>query len=211
MFVPRHKADLEGERLLTAKGLSRCLLYRRRNPTTLKLFDFFLMTRAQVVITIDADILFFRRPAELLDGACPPNKYNRDESYFYTLGLEELHRRFGLRPVSFINSGLSRVFRESINFAAIERCLQDEDLFADQWVTEQTLHALCSEGPQPELLSHRYLVSTKPGLEPDLVCKHYPGTGRYLLYEEGMRHLINAGFCRRRYSANSKQAHTDFE
>jgi hypothetical protein len=202
VFVPRANADLEVERILTSKGLSRCLLYRRRNATTLKLFDFLLLSRARVVITIDADILFFRRPAEFLDGACPPNKYNRDESYFYTLSLEELQRRFGLRPVGFINSGLSRIVRESIDFAAVERCLQDEDLFADQWVTEQTLHALCSTGHQPELLPRRYLVSTKPGLGPELVCKHYPGTGRHLLYEEGMRHLINAGFCRRLWSDN---------
>jgi hypothetical protein len=71
VFVPRGKADLEVEGILTARGLSRCLLYRRRNPTTLKLFDFFLLSRARSVITIDADILFFQRPGELLDGTCP--------------------------------------------------------------------------------------------------------------------------------------------
>jgi hypothetical protein len=203
ILISRADADSKVETILQARGLSRCLLYRRRNPTTLKLFDFFLLSSARTIISMDSDIIFFRRPSELIDGACPPNRYNRDESYFYTLGLEELQRRFGFFPVSHINSGLSRLSRGSIDFDAVEKCLQDQDLFADQWVTEQTLHALCSNPHPPELLPGHYLVSTKPGLTDDLVCKHYPGTGRYLLYEEGMRYLIDAGFCRELRSAVS--------
>jgi hypothetical protein len=196
VLVSREEADSRVEKILTARKLSRCILYRRRNPTTLKLFDFFLLSSARRIITIDSDILFFRRPAELIDAACPPNRYNQDESCYYTLSLEELHRRFGVLPVSHINSGLSRIARESIDFDAVERFLQDDDLFANQWVTEQTLHALCLASRPPELLPARYLVSTKPGLAPDLVCKHYPGTGRHLLYDEGMRYLTDVGFCR---------------
>jgi len=202
-LVSRTDADSRVENILQSRGLSRCLLYRRRNPTTLKLLDFFLLSSARTIVSIDSDIIFFRRPSELIDGCCPPNRYNRDESYFYTLSLEELKHRFGFLPVSHINSGLSRLSRESIDFNAVETCLQDQDLFDDQWVTEQTLHALCSNPYPPELLPASYVVSTRPGLPTDLVCKHYPGAGRYLLYEEGMRYLVDAGFCRKLCSAES--------
>ncbi len=197
MFVSRAASDLQVESILSKRGLQRCLAYRRKNTTTLKLFDFFLLSSADTIVSIDSDILFFRRPSELLEGTSPPNLYNRDEAYFYSLGLDEIQRRFGVRPFPFINSGLSRVARESVEFGAIERWLLDEDLFADEWVTEQTLHALVAASCGACLLPDTYLVSTKAGLSHNLVCKHYPGDGRRLLYEEGMRHLIESGFCAR--------------
>jgi hypothetical protein len=86
--------------------------------------------------------------------------------------------------------------RESIDFGAIESWLLHPKLFADPWVTEQTLHALCGAAHGVEFLPDSYLVSTKAGLPPGLVCKHYPSFFRVWLYREGMRHLIETGFLR---------------
>jgi hypothetical protein len=197
-FIGTDEADKRVEPLLTDRGLSRCLEYRRRNVSVRKLFDFYLLSRAESVVMIDSDIVFFRRPELLL---MPPdrlgnNRYNKDSAYWYSLSLDELESSFGVRPPPLINSGLAVVRRTSIDFNAVERWLAHPKLFADTWVTEQTLHALCSTVHGVELLPDDYCVSTQPGLTAEMVCKHYPGFFRHLLYEEGMRHLIDTGFLR---------------
>jgi hypothetical protein len=197
-IVAREEADSRVTEILQTRNLERCISYRRRNVATRKLFDFFLLSNADYVISIDSDIVFFKRPAEL----CKPpaeftkNYYNKDESYWYSLTAAELSSSFGIVPPGLINSGLFVVRRESIDCDAIEEWLANPKLFADTWVGEQTLHALCSSVYGVELLPDSYRVSTKAGLSPDLVCKHYPGFFRPLLYREGMAHLVERGFLR---------------
>jgi hypothetical protein len=122
------------------------------------------------------------------------NRYNRDCEFWYSMSLDELETNFGLRPPPQINSGLALVRRTSIDFDQIERWLDHPKLFEDPWVTEQTLHALCSTAYGVEFLPDSYHVDTKPGLAPETICKHYPGYFRTGLYTEGMAHLIRAGF-----------------
>ncbi|MGO9449524.1 MAG: hypothetical protein ACLQDV_00545 [Candidatus Binataceae bacterium] len=223
-FLSKHFPDAtvvlanDAEREVTAellrRGLNRCLEYRGLNVTTRKLFDFFLLSKADYIVSIDSDIVFFRRP-ELL--CVPPeghreNRYNKDEGYWYSMKLDELEASFGIRPIEYINSGLSVVLRQSIDFDAIERWLQHPKLFADRWVTEQTLHALCSAvNGEAMLLPESYKVSVKPGLTPDIVCKHYPGFFRPLHYEEGMSHLLETGFLDALRSARTSPPRTRSE
>ncbi len=195
-FVTAGEAELRVPAELERRGLRRCRAYRRSNVATRKLFDFFLFSAAEYVISIDSDIVFFRRPDRL---CIPPqgdfkNRYNKDAGYWYSMSLDELEANFGIRPPERINSGLSLVRRASMDFEAMERWLAHPKLFADQWVTEQTLHALCAGLYGFEFLPDTYCVSTSPGLSPEMVCKHYPGFFRYLQYEEGMARLIETGF-----------------
>lgn len=195
-IVGREEADERITTEFTRRGLTRCLAYRRRNASTRKLFDFFTFSQADYLVLIDSDIVFFRRPELLI---VPPegvsrNRYNRDCEFWYSMSLDELEANFGLRPPPQINSGLALVRRTSIDFDLIERWLAHPKLFEDPWVTEQTLHALCSTAYGVELLPDSYHVDTKPGLAPETVCKHYPGFFRTGLYTEGMAHLIRAGF-----------------
>ena len=195
-IVSGAEADREVAAKLTERGLKRCLEYRGLNITTRKLFDFFLLTNADYLVSIDSDILFFRKP-DLL--SVPPdgltkNRYNRDDGYWYSMTLEEIESSFGIKPPPSINSGLSIVRSDSINFDLIEKWLENPKLAADRWVTEQTLQALCSTVYGMEFLPDTYVVSTKPGLREDIVCKHYTGFFRHLHYEEGMKRLVEAGF-----------------
>ena len=189
-------ADREVPERLRARGLKRCLAYRAVNITTRKLFDFFLLSSADYVVSIDSDIVFFRNP-ELLSipsGGLAKNRYNKDDGYWYSMTLEELESNFGIKPPPSINSGLSIVRSNSINFDLIEQWLENPKLAADRWVTEQTLQALCSTVHGMEFLPDTYAVSTRPGLRSDTVCKHYTGFFRHLHYEEGMKHLVETGF-----------------
>ena len=148
------------------------------------------------MLSIDSDIVFFRRPDELI---VPPeglirNRYNRDAAYWYSLSLDELEADLGVRPPPFINSGLSVVRRRSIDYHQIESWLEHPKLWADQWVTEQTLHALSAAVHEVELLPGTYQVGTSAGLVEGAVCKHYPSPPRPLLYSEGMHRLIRLSF-----------------
>ena len=107
-------------------------------------------------MTIDSDIVFFQRPSELTDFEpdSTPNLYNEDLGDSYSMTLDELEVEFHLRPPPRINSGLSLVRRDSINFGAIEEWLACHKLFANRWVTEQTLHALASSASPRGVKTH---------------------------------------------------------
>lgn len=185
-IISRKEADEKVEGELVRRGLKRSLEYRRLNIATLKVWDFFLLSEADNVISLDSDIVFFERPTQLLNPS-EKNLFNQDMQYAYSMDLDELEKELGVRPPPLINSGLSLVARESMNFEKIESWLENPKLFADKWVTEQTLHALNSTVYGVDLLPKQYFVSTKPGMPPDAICKHYPGFFRPLLYSEGMR------------------------
>jgi len=195
-IVPGAEAEARVAEQFAARGLRRCLDYRRRNVSTRKLFDFFALSEADYLVIIDSDIVFFARPDLLLvpPGGVAVNRYNRDIETSYSMSPAELEATFGLRPPEAINSGLALVRRDSIDFAAIDGWLEHPKLFNDKWVTEQTLHALCSTVHGVELLPETYLVANTPGLPADPVCKHYPGFFRPLLYQEGMARLVRSGF-----------------
>lgn len=183
---------------LKSQNLKRCLEYRFHSVLARRFVDFYCFSRADWIISIDSDVLFFRRPSELVAacGNTSKNLYNRDEGYWYAMSLDELESSFGVRPVGHINAGLSLVRRESIDFGLIERWLAHPKLFDEHWLTEQTVHALCSTIFGVEWLPDTYRVSTEPGLAPDLISKHYPGFFRRLHYEEGMTRLSGDGFIR---------------
>jgi len=196
VLVSEEEADALVETALRQRSLVRCLEYRRKNPSTRKLFDFAVLGRTDYLLSIDSDIVFFRRPDLLLPapGQQPCNRYNEDSAYWYSMTLDELEAAFGIRPPPRINSGLALIRRESLDLPAVERWLENPKLFADAWVTEQTLHALSATVAGVELLPASYCVSTERGFPEDVICKHYPGYFRPLLYQEGMKRLVAAGF-----------------
>lgn len=198
-FISLAQADIVVEPIFEKGGFNRCQSYRKMNISTRKLFDFFLMTKAERVISIDSDIVFFQLAKLLIEGhpGIKKNLYNQDCSYWYSMPLEELRSNFGIEPPPLINSGLSLIYPECLDLKQIEEWLKHPKLFADRWVTEQTLHALASTRFGVELLPSGYKVSDKPGIESSTICKHYPGFLRTLLYTEGMAKLVQDGFLKK--------------
>jgi hypothetical protein len=194
-FIPAAEADDRFTAELRRRGLPRSAELRAKNVMSHKLFDFFLDSAADHVISIDSDIVFFRRPDLLIvpPGGLGVNRYNENSGCWYSMSVEELKAAFGIAPPPGVNAGLSVVRRESIDFPTIERFLENPVLFAGDWLTEQTLHALLSVKYGLELLPPTYRVGGPPGLPPDIVCKHYPSEPRPLLYTEGMRQLLDSG------------------
>jgi hypothetical protein len=195
-LVAGKEADDQVETILRNRGHLNSLRYRQKNSSTRQLFDFFLLSNADHIITLDSDLLFFRRPAELTLSAegFRRNLYTRDSAYFYSMTLDELESSIGVRPLPYCNTGACLVRRESVDFELIERCLALPKMFDDNWVTEQTLQAVSGTLYGADYLPDTYRIEPREGGPAELVCKHYPGLYRRRLYEEGMPYLLERGF-----------------
>lgn len=191
-LIGSDQADTFVTQELTRRGLNRCASYRRVNPASRKLFDYAIYSRGRRIIGIDSDIVFFARPDELLrdDGV---SRFNCDMQYAYSLESTELDKLCGRAVPPYINSGLFAIDLGSIDLSAVEAWLGNEVLYSNRWVTEQTLHAMLAARGRVELLPASYRVDTKAGLPPGIVCKHYPGFERPLLYTEGMPQVKELG------------------
>jgi len=181
---------------LRSRGLLRCLDFRLRSHFGRKLLDFFVFSESERIISLDSDVLFFRRPSELI--ACPNgvrrNLFNRDGDYWYCLGLDEMEVTFGVRPEPRINSGLSSIWCDSMDLDRIEAWLAEPVIHEVPWLTEQTLHALSSTAYGVELLPDTYASGDTSLPIERRVCHHYPCAFRQRMYDEGMTYLAGVGF-----------------
>jgi hypothetical protein len=204
-LISKVEADRRMAELGAARGLERCLAYRRTSGCAAQFLDFLALSDAEHVIGLDSDVLFFARPDLLI---VPPeglavNRYNRDDGVWYAMGLDEIEAAFAVRPVPHVNAGVMIVRRSSFDLDTIESWLRHPGLFDEPWLTAQTIHAMASTVAGVELLPDTYVLATSAGVPEGAVCKHYPGYYRQLLYTEGMDRLIRSGFLDRlRASAN---------
>jgi hypothetical protein len=199
-FLSMAEADARVEPALQQLGLDRTVAVRRTSAFLRKPIDFHLLSRSSKVLLLDSDVLFFRKPTEILDAVhagSRTNYFNKDANNGYPMTPKEAQNRFGLRPVELLNAGLGVVCRESIKLQEVNRYLQDPEMkgiFMDQLV-----YALLGATFPTELLPDTYLLSATPGLNVGgrpVVARHYAGTTRRLMFTEGIPRLIDQGFLR---------------
>jgi hypothetical protein len=201
LVLTAEEATTGVEAELARGGFTRCLHARRRSFMLMKMIDCVVLSNAKRLLLLDSDVLFFKKPEELIAAGTSEwlkNLFNRDKGSWYTIPREAAKARYGIDVIPELNAGLGSVRRESLTLPMMEEFLADPDILSEPWLTEQTLQALCGSRVGVELLPETYLVSQSSGLTtPEgrpLVAKHYPGFSRHLLYEEGMTHLIRRGF-----------------
>lgn len=199
--VTQGEADRVVEEWLAARGLTRLIEARRRNPFMLKLTDFVTTCRAVNLLTLDSDILFFRRPSELLAAAAtseplPFSLFQRDPASAYNISEERARAELGVRLAPRVNTGITLSARDGLDLARCDAFLAHADVARSTGWIEQTLHALAaSERGRVRYLPDSYLVSLEPHEDPSsLVARHYAGPSRALLTREGMTTLERSGF-----------------
>lgn len=200
-YYSTEDADAQVNASLEKHELPLCRAARSRSFMMRKLVDCLILSRAEHLLIVDSDVLFFRKPAEVLDAVAsrsPVSLYNRDSTSYYTVSREALRDRYQLEQVDCLNAGLGLVCRAAAPLATIETYLADPDIYAIPWLTEQTIHAMLASRYGVSMLPATYASTVLPGLTtPDgepLVTKHYPTHPRPLLYQEGMRHLLSTDF-----------------
>lgn len=202
-ILSAREADVQVDEVLRKGNFVRCLEARRHGIMMKKMLDCLVLSRAERLLMLDSDVLFFRAPQEIVSGVAAKiehNLFNREtHGSCYNISPQAAKDRYGIEMVKDLNAGLSLLRRESLTLEMMEEFLHDPDILSNPWLTEQTLQALCASRTSTRFLPDSYFVTGvfRPGLIDNtgriFTAKHYSGGGRPLLYEEGMRQLIKQG------------------
>jgi hypothetical protein len=192
--VLQSEANSIVEEFLSRHHLRRLAEARRVSPFMLKLIDFPVLSNADYLVTLDSDVLFFARPAELLEAAASPvhSRFQRDAASAYNITEAQAASELGIRMAPAINTGITLFPRRNLDLERCERYLAHPEVAQNTTWIEQTLHALCaSEQGLVEYLPASYLLSFEPALSLDaLVARHYAGPTRLLMTDEGMPAIL---------------------
>jgi lipopolysaccharide biosynthesis glycosyltransferase len=199
-IIRRADADAELTEFLSA--YPHCLRFRLRPVfyCALKLFDAFHLARADKLLLLDSDLLFFRRPVELLkhiaaDRPC----FQRDYQDAYSMPRAALETTFGMAIEPMVNAGLMFLQRRhySDNLDLIERYLgtATSDPARDVNRHEQTLHAMLLSKYGAKPLGDGYQISNQAPITDRTVAHHSVRDGsRAEMQAEGQRRLRATGF-----------------
>jgi hypothetical protein len=194
-IISRMESDARAASLLA--GFPRCRELRRTNTLALKVFDFVAWLENERMMIFDSDILFFAEPKRLIEmlETSPRNSLNRDWRDGYTVAPDAVAKLLGFEMPPRINSGLGLLHRASLRYEWMEEFLALPGILSHPHQIEQTLFALCSVRFGYEMLPSEYDVHLGPRAV-GVPSRHYTGPIRHLMYAEGMRDLVKAGFLR---------------
>ncbi|MGC3988616.1 MAG: hypothetical protein QM796_02805 [Chthoniobacteraceae bacterium] len=191
-IVTRARADEQLRAVLAPYPL--CTEFRATNPLALKLFDMPHFAPGRKFLLLDSDVLFFRRPQEILDWAASEEGgcwFNRDVSESSLVSAEEARTQLGTELWPQVNSGLCCIDKTALDHAFCEKVLAETTIRQGHfWRIEQTLFALCaSHARTGGLLPPTYEVSLQPQSSPGIIARHYVGAVRQRFYAEGLPRL----------------------
>lgn len=196
VVITQSEADAVVIPALRARNLQRVLALRAALPVALKLVDVPFFGGAPRLLVMDSDVLFFRRPDELLEAALTegPAVFQRDVESCYVMSPDAA-RELGVELQPRLNSGLMAIDRASIDLDRCERYLGHEAFRTPSGWAEQTLFALLASAAAPvSLLPPTYAISMTAEPEPDgLAARHYSGTSRSYLTTQGIPWLAREG------------------
>ncbi len=173
-----------------------CLAARRAHFMFLKLFDPLFHSDSDRYILLDSDVLFFKKPTEMLDWVRtgkPIFLFNPDIGESYSVPVEALERHFGVKMLRRANAGLALIPREAVRLDVVEEYLSkfERESTHDLWL-EQTAYALlASLYARSDLLPPSYEISFGPSRGSGSVARHYVGhrASRPHFFREGVIHL----------------------
>ncbi len=181
-----------------------CRRFLRSHRFARKLFTPFLVPSVTHVILLDADVLWLRRPHEILRWASSvrpvDSLFNVDPSDRSVSMRPHEWKAAGLRRVPHFNAGLLCLPRHLLDLAIVERVLQALEQRDDRsgiWIEEQTVWAgLVGRGCWKRLPPCYHVVSKETaGNARDLnqfTTIHYTGAKEKLM-GEGVRFLVESG------------------
>lgn len=193
-FVPRAEAEKRAAEFLS--GHPKCLANRSRHNMFLKFFDSVAFAPHERFIVLDSDVIFFNRPAEILDWADSGREecwFNEDTKETYCIPREHIEKALGIPLWHKVNSGLCLLQKKAVSIDLSERLLAEFELSAHHpQFFEQTLFALnASAFNRGGLLPRKYDINWGYLRRKGSVCRHYVGAFKHdLLYIEGAPTLL---------------------
>lgn len=192
-IILRAESDAEMSRVLLPYPF--CHDYRNTHPLGLKVFDMAHYSSGERLIVLDSDVLFFRKPQEILDWAMATTTkdcwFNEDVQEASLITATEAREELHVKLWSRVNSGLCLLSRGAIDLDFCDRALALTSILRGHiWRVEQTLLALCaSRQGKGGLLPPTYEVSLKRNAGRDVIARHYVGVVRDRFFAEGLKRL----------------------
>lgn len=190
VIIPRAQADREVPEGLAA--YPACREHRMKHHWFLKVFDTRHYAPHDRYILLDSDIVFFRRPDEILgwlESGSRAMWVMEDDKEKYSHPRGDIENALRIRMLERANSGLDLVPKECADLALAERFLSSCAATAGQYAfLEQTIFGIwCSAAKEGMLLPcDRYEISWNSFRRRGAVCRHYIGQAKSdALFVEG--------------------------
>lgn len=153
-----------------------------------KIIDTYFLSDKEIRLIIDADLLWFKRAAELLteiENNCPNSLMmaNNSLSYVYFKNGEKLNQK-----LASYNSGIVLYRRDNFDLIKLEEYLSkiDENKKDNNHFIEQAGFARCLNNLK-KLDEKKYIINEMADKE--IVVKHYTSPKRPLFYIEGLEKM----------------------
>lgn len=195
------ESDALVEPLLNGWGRERLLAARKRSIMVRKLVDSLVLSESKNVLNLDSDILFFRRPTELIQAGEDPSLakpvFMKDRADTYNLTRDEVRQTWGVELIDRLNAGLNVVPRALYGtLEDFDALLTDERFLRAAWLVEQTLHAVWCSQHSCTLLSPDYTISGDDAAHRSKqgpIAVHYTAAPRPRYYRTGIPLLVRSG------------------
>jgi hypothetical protein len=193
-FVPRPEAEKVMETQLAKHP--KCLSNRSRHNLFLKFFDFPVYAPYDRFVVLDSDVLFFKRPGEILDWADGEQEecwFNEDTKEKYCIPRPRIEQELGMKIWERVNTGICLIPKSAISLELGERLIAAFETSAHHpQFFEQTLYALMASAlNKGGMLPPTYNINWGYLRAPGSICRHYVGAFKHdLLYIEGAPSLL---------------------
>lgn len=188
-IIRRTEADARCTRLLDS--FEACRENRSKHNWFLKFFDTYFLAPRENYIVLDSDIIFFRRPREIMEWIARRGDdlhFMEDTREAYACPREELESGMGLEFWRMVNSGICLMNKQAVDLGLAEKFMARFAGTARHFqFLEQSLFALTgSAWKKGGLLPKTYEISWGNFRQRDAVCRHYVGPFKDdALYVEG--------------------------
>lgn len=169
-----------------------CRQFRLMQPCARRIIDFPILCKSRSILMLDSDILFFRKPEELVKQLNQDQSgsfvFERDVQHAYFASSDEIRERFGVEVSARANCGIMLADISHFRYELLEQWLKRADFAKHPWA-EQTLWAMYAGEARTRFLSEPYNVTFSAEIEADTVMKHYIKPIRDYMYTDGIPHL----------------------
>jgi hypothetical protein len=174
------QADAIVSAIFDKRHLHRCQRLRNSLVFAKKLFDVCLLEENSRIILLDNDVLFYRKPDDLLAASLEDiHVYQKDFQRNYCLSEEALQAVRGANLPAQLNPGIMSINLPKIDFSVAEKALQ-QDGFFDQsgradYFSELTLWAILISQSANRPLPECYWFNVGPWHGDQIVAGHFCG------------------------------------
>lgn len=193
-FVPRTEAEERMARHLAKHPKS--LSNRNRHNLFLKFFDFPAYAPYERFVVLDSDVIFFKRPGEILDWVDAGKEecwFNEDTKEKYCIPRPQIEEQLRMKIWERVNTGICLMPKSAISLELGERLITAFETSAHHpQFFEQTLYALMASAlNKGGMLPATYNINWGYLRAPGSICRHYVGAFKHdLLYIEGAPSLL---------------------